>query len=144
MIAQHTAPLSRFRHLELLFLLGMLQAFAPVSIDMYLPAMPRMEQVFHASAAAVQSTMVTFLIGFALGQSLYGPITDRFGRKPPLYASLALFIVSSAACALAPSIRIMAFFGCCKPSAPAEDRSSRAPSCGIYSRLRNCAASFRC
>ena len=88
----------------------MLQAFAPVSIDMYLPAMPQMEQVFHTSAAAVQYTMVTFLVGFALGQSLYGPITDRFGRKPPLYWSLALFIVSSAACAFAPSIRIMSFF----------------------------------
>jgi DHA1 family bicyclomycin/chloramphenicol resistance-like MFS transporter len=77
---------------------------------MYLPAMPQMEQVFHTSAAAVQYTMVTFLVGFALGQSLYGPITDRFGRKPPLYVSLALFIVSSAACALAPSIQIMSFF----------------------------------
>lgn len=110
MIAQQSPPIARARYLELLFLLGMLQAFAPVSIDMYLPAMPQMEQVFHASAASVQYTMITFLVGFALGQSLYGPITDRFGRKPPLYASLALFIVSSAACAFAPSIRIMSFF----------------------------------
>ena len=110
MIAQQTAPLSRFRHLELLFLLGMLQAFAPVSTDMYLPAMPQMEQVFHTTAAAVQYTMITFLVGFALGQSLYGPITDRFGRKPPLYVSLSLFIISSAACALAPSIQMMSFF----------------------------------
>jgi DHA1 family bicyclomycin/chloramphenicol resistance-like MFS transporter len=88
----------------------MLQAFAPVSIDMYLPAMPQMEQVFHTTAAAVQYTMITFLVGFALGQSLYGPITDRFGRKPPLYVSLVLFIFSSAACALAPSIQTMSFF----------------------------------
>ena len=88
----------------------MLQAFAPVSTDMYLPAMPQMEQVFHTTAAAVQYTMITFLVGFALGQSLYGPITDRFGRKPPLYVSLSLFIVSSAACALAPSIQMMSFF----------------------------------
>ena len=88
----------------------MLQAFAPVSIDMYLPAMPQMEQVFHTTAAAVQYTMVTFLVGFALGQSLYGPITDRFGRKPPLYVSLALFIAASAACALAPSIQMMSFY----------------------------------
>ena len=88
----------------------MLQAFAPLSIDMYLPAMPVMEKVFHTSAAAVQITMVTFLAGFAVGQSLYGPITDRFGRKPPLYASLLLFIASSAACAVAPSIRVMSVF----------------------------------
>jgi DHA1 family bicyclomycin/chloramphenicol resistance-like MFS transporter len=103
-------PISRFRHFELLGLLGMLQAFAPLSIDMYLPAMPVMEKVFHTSAAAVQITMVTFLAGFAVGQSLYGPITDRFGRKPPLYASLLLFIASSAACAVAPSIRVMSVF----------------------------------
>jgi MFS transporter, DHA1 family, multidrug resistance protein len=101
---------SRLRHLELLILLGALQAFAPLSIDMYLPAMPVMQQVFHASAAAVQSTMVTFLLGFALGQSLYGPITDRFGRKPPLYGSLLLFIASSAACALSPSLGGIAAF----------------------------------
>jgi DHA1 family bicyclomycin/chloramphenicol resistance-like MFS transporter len=108
--AQPAGPISRFRHLELLILLGALQAFAPLSIDMYLPAMPVMEKVFHTSAAAVQVTMVTFLVGYALGQSLYGPITDRFGRKPPLYASLVLFVVSSAACALSPSIRLMSFF----------------------------------
>jgi len=96
--------------LELLVLLGSLQAFAPLSIDMYLPAMPVMEKVFHASAQAVQVTMVTFLVGFAMGQSLYGPITDRFGRKPPLYGSLLLFIASSAGCALAPSIQIMSVF----------------------------------
>ena len=97
----------RWERLELLVLLGMLQAIAPVSIDMYLPAMPQLETIFHASAAAVESTMVTFLAGFAVGQLLYGPITDRFGRKPPLYFSLALFTISSAACAFAPSIGIM-------------------------------------
>jgi DHA1 family bicyclomycin/chloramphenicol resistance-like MFS transporter len=110
MIAPPVRQFSRFRHLELLILLGALQAFAPLSIDMYLPAMPVMEKIFHTSAAAVQTTMVTFLLGFALGQSLYGPITDRFGRKPPMYASLAVFIASSAACALSPSIPAIAGF----------------------------------
>jgi DHA1 family bicyclomycin/chloramphenicol resistance-like MFS transporter len=109
-IAKPERPTSRLRHLELLILMGALQAFAPLSIDMYLPAMPEMEKVFHTSAAAVQITLVTFLAGFALGQSLYGPITDRFGRKPPLYVSLFVFIVSSAACALAPSIRWISAF----------------------------------
>ena len=110
MIAQQPPAISRPRHLELLILLGALQAFAPLSIDMYLPAMPVMETVFHASTAAVQITLVTFLMGYALGQSLYGPITDRFGRKPPLYFSLLLFIASSVACAYAPSIAMMSFF----------------------------------
>ena len=110
MIANQTPPVSGLRHLELLVLLGALQAFAPISIDMYLPAMPVMENVFHTSAQAVEVTMVTFLIGFALGQSLYGPITDRFGRKPPLYVSMGLFILSSAGCALAPTIGWISFF----------------------------------
>ncbi|MGC1416981.1 MAG: MFS transporter [Candidatus Acidiferrum sp.] len=91
MIAQQDSLGSRLRHLELLILLGALQAFAPLSIDMYLPAMPVIEKVFHTSTASVQMTMVTFLLGYALGQPLYGPITDRFGRKPPLYASLLVF-----------------------------------------------------
>src|ERR1700759_4381339 len=88
---------TRFRYFELIVLMGVLQAFAPLSIDMYLPSMPLLEKVFSATTAQVQITLVTFLLGFALGQSLYGPLTDRFGRKPPLYLSLALFVVSSAA-----------------------------------------------
>ena len=107
MIAQQESLSSRLRHLELLILLGALQAFAPLSIDMYLPALPVIEKVFHASTASVQMTMVTFLLGYALGQPLYGPITDRFGRKPPLYASLLVFIAASAGCALSPSIPVM-------------------------------------
>jgi DHA1 family bicyclomycin/chloramphenicol resistance-like MFS transporter len=96
--------------LEVLILLGLLQAIPPVSIDMYLPSLPTLEVVFHATAASVQITMVTYLAGFALGQSLYGPITDRFGRKLPLYFGLALFVLSSIACALSPSIAVMSGF----------------------------------
>ncbi|MBV9772033.1 MAG: multidrug effflux MFS transporter [Bryobacterales bacterium] len=110
MIASQATPRSRLRYLELLILLGALQAFAPLSIDMYLPAMPVIEKVFHTSTAAVQTTMVTFLLGYALGQPLYGPITDRFGRKPPLYASLLVFIAASAACAFSPSVLWMSAF----------------------------------
>ena len=104
MIAQQTSVRSRLRHLELLILLGALQAFAPLSIDMYLPALPVIEKIFHTSTAAVQMTMVTFLLGYALGQPLYGPITDRFGRKPPLYASLIVFIAASIGCATQPKM----------------------------------------
>ena len=78
-------PISGFRYFELLIILGTLQAIAPVSIDMYLAAMPAMETYFQTNAAAVQATMVMFLGGFALGQLLWGPLTDRFGRKKPTY-----------------------------------------------------------
>jgi MFS transporter, DHA1 family, multidrug resistance protein len=103
-------PRTRFRYFELIVLMGVLQAFAPLSIDMYLPSMPLLEKVFHATTAQVQITLVTFLLGFALGQAVYGPITDRFGRKPPLYVSLTLFVASSAACALCKSVNALAFF----------------------------------
>ena len=108
-IASPSHSLTRWHRLELLVLLGLLQATAPISIDLYLPAMPEMERVFHVDAAAIQVTMVTFLAGFAFGQLLYGPLTDRFGRKPPLYFCLGLFAVSSAACAIAPSVGMIAF-----------------------------------
>src|ERR1700733_7942617 len=101
---------TRFRYFELIVLMGVLQAFAPLSIDMYLPSMPLLEKVFHASAAQVQITLVTFLLGYAFGQSLYGPVTDRFGRKPPLYCSLAVFVVSSTACALTTSVNVLSAF----------------------------------
>ena len=77
---------------------------------MYLPALPQMQQVFHTTAGDVQLTMVTFLVGFALGQILYGPVTDRFGRKPPLYFCLLLFVFSSVACAFSPSVWVMSAF----------------------------------
>jgi DHA1 family bicyclomycin/chloramphenicol resistance-like MFS transporter len=101
---------TRFRYFELIVLMGVLQAFAPLSIDMYLPSMPLLEKVFHATTAQVQITLVTFLLGYALGQSLYGPITDRFGRKPPLYFSLALFVFSSVACAVSTSVSALSVF----------------------------------
>jgi DHA1 family bicyclomycin/chloramphenicol resistance-like MFS transporter len=101
---------TRFRYFELIVLMGVLQAFAPLSIDMYLPSMPLLEKVFNATTAQVQITLVTFLLGFALGQSLYGPVADRFGRKPPLYFSLALFVISSAACALSKSVNVLSVF----------------------------------
>src|SRR5579864_8153481 len=104
------AQRTRLRQLEILVLMGALQAFAPLSIDMYLPSLPLLERVFGATTAQVQFTLATFFVGYALGQSLYGPITDRYGRKPPLYFSLLLFVLSSIACATSRSIGALAFF----------------------------------
>ena len=95
-------------YLELMLILGSLTAFAPLSIDMYLPSMPTLEKSFRASTSQVQLTLSTFFLGFALGQSIFGPLTDRFGRKPPLYFSLTLFAVASLGCAWSPSITWLA------------------------------------
>lgn len=94
-------PASRLR---LALILGALVAFAPLSIDMYLPAFPALGREFAASQAAVQLTLATYLAGLAAGQLLWGPLSDSFGRKRPLYAGTLLFVAGSLACALAPSI----------------------------------------
>ncbi|HWA45468.1 MAG TPA: Bcr/CflA family multidrug efflux MFS transporter [Hypericibacter adhaerens] len=99
--------LRRTSHLELVIILGALTAFAPLAIDMYLPSLPTLERAFAASTAEVQRTLASFFLGFALGQALYGPAADRFGRKPPLYAGLALFALASLACALAQSVEAL-------------------------------------
>jgi DHA1 family bicyclomycin/chloramphenicol resistance-like MFS transporter len=99
-----------FRRVEIVFILGALTAFAPMSIDMYLPSLPTLERYFHASAADVEFTMSTFFVGFSLGQSLYGPLADRFGRKPPLVMGMILYVLASIACAVAPSARELAVF----------------------------------
>ncbi|MGH6926912.1 MAG: multidrug effflux MFS transporter, partial [Dongiaceae bacterium] len=91
----------------LTIVLGALTAFAPLSIDMYLPSLPTLEQVFAALAASVQLTLSAFLAGIAIGQAFYGPLSDRFGRKPPLYVGLTLYVAASIACAYAPSVDAM-------------------------------------
>ncbi len=94
----------------MIVLLGALTAFAPLSIDMYLPALPTLQKYFAASEGQVQLTLAAFFLGFALGQSLYGPVADRFGRKPPLYAGMLFFILASGGCALAATIHALTAF----------------------------------
>jgi DHA1 family bicyclomycin/chloramphenicol resistance-like MFS transporter len=78
-----------------------------MSIDMYLPSLPALARALQADAAAVQMTLAAFFVGMALGQTLYGPLADRFGRKRPLYAGIALYVLASVACALASDIRTL-------------------------------------
>jgi DHA1 family bicyclomycin/chloramphenicol resistance-like MFS transporter len=85
-------------------LLALLTAFGPISTDMYVPSMPDIGRLFAASASDVQLTLSSYLVGFAIGQIAYGPMADRFGRKPVLLLALALFCAASLACAFAPNI----------------------------------------
>ena len=77
-------------------------AVGPVSIDMYLPGFPAIEREF--GVRGVETTMASYLVGLAVSQLFYGPISDRFGRKPPLYFGFALYALGAAGCALATSM----------------------------------------
>ena len=90
--------------LGLIAILAGLMAFAPMSIDMYLPAMPELMRVFATDTGRVQNTVASFFLGFAIGQAFFGPITDRFGRKKPLFVTLTLFTLVSLGCIFAPDI----------------------------------------
>ena len=100
--------LTERQRLRLTLVLGALSALGPLSIDMYLPTFPSVAQSLGTSVAAVQLTLATYLAGFAVGQLAYGPLADRFGRRRPLLAGLGLYLVSALACALAPSLALLA------------------------------------
>lgn len=90
--------------LVLLLILGALTAFAPMAVDMYLPAFPSLARALGGDPAGAQATLASFFIGFAVGQAFYGPLSDRFGRKAPLYLGLSVFILASVACTFVPSL----------------------------------------
>ena len=90
--------------LRLALVLGLLSAIGPFAIDMYLPALPAIGRALHADVHQVQLSLMTFFLTFAVSQIVYGPASDMFGRKPPLYVGIALFAIGSVGCALAPDI----------------------------------------
>ncbi|WP_225774704.1 multidrug effflux MFS transporter [Pseudomonas sp. Marseille-Q5115] len=92
---------SQGNSLRTLLILSMLMAFASISTDLYLPAMPAMAAALHVSGGTLEFTVTGYLIGFSSGQLFWGPLSDRFGRKTPVAIGLVLFIVGSAGCALA-------------------------------------------
>lgn len=102
----HEPAPSRIR---LILILGALAAFGPLATDMYLPAFPALARAFSTDAAAVQGTLATYFVGLALGQAVWGPISDRYGRKPSILFGLALFVAASVACAFATSIESLWF-----------------------------------
>ena len=87
--------------------LGLLSAIGPFAIDMYLPALPSIGVTLNASTGAVQASLMAFFIALGIAQLIYGPVSDMFGRKPPLYFGLVLFGLSSIGCALAPNIHVL-------------------------------------
>jgi DHA1 family bicyclomycin/chloramphenicol resistance-like MFS transporter len=91
---------SATRSFGLLVTLGVLLAFASISTDLYLPALPAMGLALGAEQGLLELTISGYLLGFSVGQLFWGPVSDRFGRKAPLLAGLVLFIIGSAGCGL--------------------------------------------
>ena len=95
---------------RLAMILGALTAMGPLAIDMYLPALPAIARDLNTSAASVQVSLAVYFIGIAAGQAFYGPLSDRWGRKPALYFGLAVFLTSSIGCAVAADVRALIVF----------------------------------
>lgn len=101
------APRAAAPPLALTLLLGAMTAFGALSIDLYLPALPSMARALEATPGAVQQTISAFIAGMAVGQLFWGSLSDRVGRRAPLFAGLALYIAASMACAAADSVALL-------------------------------------
>ncbi|MFI1003360.1 multidrug effflux MFS transporter [Streptomyces galbus] len=108
--ARESAPAARpgpGTGLLVTLVLGGLTAIPALSMDMYLPALPEVSRTLHAPAATVQLTLTACLAGMALGQLVVGPMSDRWGRRRPLLAGLAVYVVATALCAAAPDVELL-------------------------------------
>lgn len=130
---------------RLVLLLGALTAFAPMSIDMYLSSLPAIGRSLHAGPEQTQTTLAAFFAGMAIGQVIYGPASDRFGRRLPLLIGVGVFIAASVICAAAPNIEtliaarfVQALGGCAGPviaRAVVRDRFSHADTARVLSLM---------
>lgn len=102
-----------------IFTLGLLSAMGAFSIDMYLPGFPDIARDLHTTVAHITLSITSFFIGISIGQMIYGPLLDKYGRKKPLYVGLVVYLVTSIGCAYAPSadaligIRFLQALGSC-------------------------------
>ncbi|HSV10216.1 MAG TPA: multidrug effflux MFS transporter [Hanamia sp.] len=102
-----------------IFTLGLLSAMGAFSIDMYLPGFPDIARDLHTTVAHITLSITSFFIGISIGQMIYGPLLDKFGRKKPLYIGLIVYLLTSIACAFAPTadaligIRFLQALGSC-------------------------------
>lgn len=96
------------RRVLYIVLLGALTALGPFTIDLYLPAFPQLESDFRTSAGMIQLTLTGTMIGFAIGQLVVGPLSDKVGRRVPLIVVTALHVLASVAAALAPDLLLLA------------------------------------
>ncbi len=102
--------MTKGRQLWLTVFLGLMTAMAPLSTDMYLPALPTMQLDMGISASLAQMTLTMTMLGMALGQIFAGPLSDRYGRKGPLTIGMLVFTLTTVGCVLAENINVFLFF----------------------------------
>jgi DHA1 family bicyclomycin/chloramphenicol resistance-like MFS transporter len=98
------------RHTFLVIVLGLMVAVGPFSIDMYLPAFQVIANEFGTTVPNVALSMASYFVGMAAGQLIYGPLLDRFGRRPPLYAGLLIYVAASVACIFSMDVNQLIWF----------------------------------
>ena len=139
------APPDPRERIRLIVILGSLFAIGPLTIDMYLPALPAITDDLVTSSAGVQFTLTGMMLGAALGQVVIGPLSDAFGRRRPLIIGLAVHVLASLLCAVAPNVtvlgalRVLQGFGVAAAaviaSAVVRDRFSGSAAAKVFSRL---------
>ncbi|GGR02801.1 multidrug effflux MFS transporter [Streptomyces netropsis] len=103
-------PADRRTSLLVTLVLGGLSALPPLSMDMYLPALPEVTDSLRSPAATVQLTLTACLMGMALGQLVVGPMSDKWGRRRPLLAGMVIYVLATAVCAFAPTAELLIAF----------------------------------
>ncbi len=98
------------KQIYLILILGLLTAIGPLSIDMYLPAFPDIAKGLNTSVSSVMLSLSSFFIGISVGQLIYGPLLERFGRKKPLYFGLAIYAIAAIGCATTVSVNGLILF----------------------------------
>ena len=93
--------------LGLVLTLGALTAFAPLTVDMYLPSLPGMARDLNVPSSSLELTLSVFFAGMAIGQAFYGPLSDRFGRRFPLFLGIIVYVLASIGCALTPDVNTL-------------------------------------
>lgn len=107
----HPAPVAvRTAGILVTLVLGGLTALPPLSMDMYLPALPEVTGALHAPASTVQLTLTACLVGMAFGQLVVGPMSDKWGRRRPLLIGMVVYVAATAVCAFAPGVELLIGF----------------------------------
>jgi len=103
----NTAPLVPRSQAMTVLLLALLLGLQPITTDLYLPALPAMAQGFNASMVQAQLTLTSLLLAFGTSQLVWGPLSDKWGRRPVLLGGIAVYLASAIGCVLAPSIEAL-------------------------------------